>query len=159
MQDEKFTSSTSLPPGYKWCKIPWPINQPCPVIPPPSEDTETKALYENPKSRSIRQSTVDHFVNYGIVDFDVKFEEGKVIVTLKVAGVSLGTLTLTTENGCGNLEGKVDVFGFTGAKVKVTVCADIPNRKVCANGKAYIYVPWPVDDWKEIGSFEECINF
>lgn len=150
---------SNLQPGFKWCTIPWPDNLPCPYEPQSHNITGHSSEHPNHGITTIKQTTIEHLINFGLIDFDIKYENDQVIVTIKVAGANLGTLRLGTENNCGTLEGKVDIFGVTGAKVEVKVCVDFQNRKVCAEGKAYIHIPWPVNKWKEIGSFEDCIGF
>lgn len=159
---------------YKICdvKICIPQNMPCPegILFPPFSMINVNNGGNNFNNNAVtnnavqnqngiidnKPSSIPNFVNMGLIDFDVNFENGVVTVTISVAGVNLGTLTLNVENNCGAVSGKVDVFGVAGAKVELSVCVDFNSRQVCANGDATIKV---LGQKVKVGSFHECVGF
>ncbi|MED3997949.1 hypothetical protein P4647_25520 [Peribacillus frigoritolerans] len=146
--------------GFKLCnvKMLWPENLPCPdqisfIGNAPNEpgfSTDTQP------SVSRVDSTIPHFVNYGLIDFDVTYENGVVNFIVSIAGAEIGRATLTASGSCVVLKGKADVFGAASANVELKVCAYLDTRKICASGEAYIKV---FGQKVPIGSFSECASF
>ncbi|EJV74148.1 hypothetical protein ACWGKR_30885 [Bacillus thuringiensis] len=109
---------------------------------------------------SVVQSSTFKFTNYGIVDIDIRQEDDKVIVTVSISGTKIGSVTLSADNPCLNLEGTVDVFGHNGVKVKVSVCADWMNKRVCVEGRGWITIKvGPIRKEIEVGKFSDCKGF
>lgn len=105
------------------------------------------------KSVSIVTSTVPKFEHYNIVDFKIRYDGDAIIVTVLIADKEIGTVTFTTEKSCVEIIGKADVFGYKAAKIIINLCIDVPNKKVCADGKAYIKI---LGRDVKIGEFYDC---